>query len=347
MSYGDSEGTKIENSYTTSSLTEPTPLDGTAFNYYANGQIIEQGTDMIPLATSNSTHPVTKDEFQLVNLDEIACLNWVDSGAVDAFIIDDVSTGYNKTHEFPSTNIDPFGTDYTHGYRGDIDMGDVDGDGMDEIIIIDDDSTWGNILIFDDKKHNYTKIGDFQVTNPPGNHKSVCTGDIDGDGIDEIVYARYVQGSTQPVGISCSVALWVYKFYPTWTCLTPYQYRVKNGYYEYSNIFDGTYDPYFMNAPELACGDIDADGMDEIACVFPFRNAEPFYEDIWLFDYDVSTGNFIRTWSSWLWTELNGDMDVAFGDFDGDGFEEIAVSATYWDGTWLHGQLKIIEEDFT
>ncbi|MBN1330483.1 MAG: VCBS repeat-containing protein, partial [Candidatus Heimdallarchaeota archaeon] len=321
--------------------SEPLLLDSNVYDQYANGTIVNRGssTNPLPRAFSTSSHPITKDEFQLINLDEFAILPIPVEPACHPRLYQDAGESFDGYHWLP--DVTSLYTDYYRGYQADIATGDVDGDGYDETIIADSGGAgWGSIKVYDDVNNNYAKIIDFVVENPTGYYKSITTGDVDGDGCDEIIYTRFIPGYTIPEGISCSVALWVYEVVPTWMCLTPYEFRVKNGYYDAHDIIEFYSNNGLMMEPEVACGDFDGDGVDEIAVAFSFRNDDPNYEDFWILDDYVH--GFQTIWWGNVIEGVTGDIDLAAGDFDGDGVDEIAYAACPWNGEQLEGQLAII-----
>jgi len=319
---------------------EPLLLDSNVYDHYANGEIVNRGssTNPLPRVSSTSSHPITKDEFQLINLEEFVILPIPVEPVCMPVLYQDAGLSFQGWHLF--TDAMQIYSDYYHGYIADIASGDVDGDGYDEVIIANSVGSWGNIIVYDDANSSYAKIIDFTVQNPAGHYNSITTGDVDGDGCDEIIYTRYIPGFTIPEGIQCSVALWVYEVVPTWKCLTSYNFYVKIGYWDAHDIIEFYSNNGFMMEPEVACGDFDGDGCDEIACAFSFRNDDPNYEDFWILDDYLH--QFQKIWWGNVIEKVTGDIDLAAGDFDGDGVDEIAYAGCPWNGEQLEGQLAII-----
>ncbi len=88
----------------------------------------------------------------------------------------------------------------------------------------------------------------------------------------------------------------------------------------------------------LAAGDFNGDGFDDLAVGVPLEDVETatgVFSDAGRVDifYGRSTGlNTIAT--ATLWQESSGDnlgFSLAAGDFDNDGYDDLAVGAPYWD----------------
>ncbi|MCE7733276.1 MAG: VCBS repeat-containing protein, partial [Candidatus Heimdallarchaeota archaeon] len=310
----------------------------TVYDLYADDQIVEQGSTL-ETADSDSTHPLTKDEFQFADLEEFVVLPYTPE--LDLAVYEDASNDFNLTQNIPVdlNRYDSGAITFEFGHGYDLALGDIDGDGYDEIMVVDRTPL---LTIFDDAAHNYTSLGNYSVSdNEP--FQSIATGDVDGDGIDEILHVNFEIGDYEVgLGVRTNVYLSVYKFHPTWTCLS--NLTVVSGH-----ILEDT-NRYGME-PEIATGDFDGDGRDEIAVVFTFDNSSPLYQDIWVLD-DYQN-DFAQIWTSHIFTYLSSnnyyptmDIDIATGDFDGDGRDEIAYSAAIRDWGY-YGQLAIIDNDFT
>jgi hypothetical protein len=124
---------------------------------------------------------------------------------------------------------------YDPNYRGGVNVatGDVDGDGIDEIITGTSPGSTTHVRIF---KKNGQAIGGFFAYDGYYTGVNVATGDMDGDGTEEIITGTG-PGSTTHVK--------AYKL---------------NGQLV-SSFF--AYDGYYVGA-DVAAGDVDADGADEI-----------------------------------------------------------------------------------
>ncbi|MCE7733280.1 MAG: VCBS repeat-containing protein, partial [Candidatus Heimdallarchaeota archaeon] len=312
----------------------------TVYDHYADGQIVEHDSTL-EAADSNSAHPITKDEFQFIDLEEFVVLPY--QPGYDPKVYEDAGEDFNQTHSIPE-DLNRYwddNVDFQKGLSYDLALGDIDGDGYDEIIMVDYDSL---LIIYDDAAHNYALLGKYSVRDTAP-YQSITTGDVDGDGIDEILHTIYQIGAFEAgLGIGYSVYLGVYKFLPTWTCIA---YRTV----VYGHNLLGT--EKFGMEPEIATGDFDGDGRDEIAVAFTFDNSNMFYDDIWILD-DYQN-DFVRIWKSYIFEYLSDndcyptmDIDLTTGDFDGDGLDEIAYAASVLiTGTGYRAQLAIIDNDFT
>lgn len=321
---------------------EPLPLECTVYDYYANGEIVNRGSSSNPLPriTSKSSHPITKNEFQLINLDEFVILPIPVEPAILPVLYQDSGLNFDGWHIYPES-VSIY-SELTKGFTSDLALGDVDGDGYDELNIATDSN---NILIYDDAQHAYLEIGNHLVSESItyySMYKAITTGDVDGDGLDEIIYVRlvgmiYVPGQ----GYQFSVLLWVYDVFPVWNriCYT----TVVTDYHTESDIFNGYYYAYnFMMEPEVTSGDFDGDGLDEIAFAYSFKETSGT-KDLWVLD-DYKH-NFNRICNYDVFNEGDtGDIDLSSGDFDGDGVDEIAYAGCPWNGEQLEGQLAIIDE---
>ena len=78
-----------------------------------------------------------------------------------------------------------------------------------------------------------------------------------------------------------------------------------------------------------ALGDVDGDGKDEVAVAAPGTEDQTRTLPGELRIYSGGSGNELRHWSGSQPGELYGRMVVAAGDLDGDGVEDVAVSAPW------------------
>ena len=79
-----------------------------------------------------------------------------------------------------------------------------------------------------------------------------------------------------------------------------------------------------------AAGDIDGDGKGEIAVAAPATEDQTRSLPGEVSIYSGASGKELRHWSGSQPGELFGRMIVAVGDLDGDGVEDLAVSAPWW-----------------
>ncbi|HUU79773.1 MAG TPA: VCBS repeat-containing protein [candidate division Zixibacteria bacterium] len=348
---------------------QPIILDETSSDNYFSEEKLNQESSINPSSPtlSASTHPLTKDETQLINLEEIAHLP---DEEYCGGIFNDVSTDFqeiNSTFEKENiyyTPLEPIF--YYHpllhilinvslpGFTSGITAGDVDGDGTEEVVIATEDNY---IKIYDDAQHSYS-LQEFFIENPPdppdinllywSNLKTVTCGDVDGDGIDEIallslylnIYQEIIQIPFFRIinSYNYEIYLWVFDVVEE-RCLHDASYlKVYDSDNHIGINPSSTF--IFPMEPEVAMGDLDEDGLDEIVCGYS--------QNIWIFDdYNHS---FNLLWSDNLHFENQnggiGDVDLACGDFDGDRKDEIAYTACIWNGAQLEGALLIIDESW-
>lgn len=363
-------------------VEEPIILDGTITDHYANGEVVNKGSSTNPLPTESSTnsHPLTKNDSLLIKLEEIAALpNEPDQG----WVYDDVGTNFSavnglfsehqlydnlwgdhiRIHNSPPLNLG-FG-----GYTSDIATGDVDGDGLDEVIVATDDDY---LEIYDDANHNYANrsIQFENLPEPAVNDnwgydpsawkidflKTIAVGDVDGDGIDEIAIARSflsgrivwqnIMGISFPYefDISLTIYFWVFDVV---------EWAFIGSRIEVITAKISFYDSTLSMEPEVALGDVDGDGLDEIIIGYCFGGPlTSKVSDIHIFD-DFNHG-FARIWDDILEfdcqfskNEFSGilqEIDIVCGDFDGDKKDEIAFAATPYNGEMCEADLLIIDD---
>jgi hypothetical protein len=195
-------------------------------------------------------------------------------------------------------------------------VGDVNGDGQAEIVLgqgptaawlappfVNVTDIYGN-----PKGHTVTPYGNFI------GGVFVATGDVDGDGDDEIVTGPGIIGSALPIRI--------YNF-------------TNNGGFQLLHSITLSWGTAGINRGiNVACGDVDNDGKDDII-------ATPAYEgpaDVYVYDINVNTNQIPWQYSSSLLQTLNlvgyarhdpnfnGGQYVSSGDVNGDNFDEIVVT---------------------
>ena len=354
-------------------VEEPLILDGTITDYYANGKAVNRGssTNPLPSEISTNSHPLTKDESLLIKLEEIAALpNEPDQG----WIYDDIGENFSAVNDLFSEHQlydNLFGHRFSildlgcGGFTSDIATGDVDGDGLDEVIVATDDDY---LEIYDDANNSYSKRS-IQIENLPElvNYygydpstwkidflKTIAVGDVDGDGIDEIVIARSFLGGrieylfTPLIRLdvsdaSITIYFWVFDVVE-WDFIGS-GIEVITARYCISSALS--------MEPEVALGDVDGDGLDEIIIGYCFgRTLATKVSDIHIFD-DFNH-SFARIWDDILefdcqypknqFSGILQEIDIVCGDFDGDKKDEIAFAASPYDGYRCEADLLIIDD---
>ena len=353
-------------------VEEPLILDGTITDYYANGKAVNRGssTNPLPSEISTNSHPLTKDESLLIKLEEIAALpNEPDQG----WIYDDIGENFSAVNDLFSEHQlydNLFGHRFSildlgcGGFTSDIATGDVDGDGLDEVIVATDDDY---LEIYDDANNSYSKRS-IQIENLPElvNYygydpstwkidflKTIAVGDVDGDGIDEIAIARSFLSGIRSWGFPPIY----YNFDDAWITIYFWVFDVVEWDFIGSGIEVITARYCISSAlsmePEVALGDVDGDGLDEIIIGYCFgRTLATKVSDIHIFD-DFNH-SFARIWDDILefdcqypLNEFSGilqEIDIVCGDFDGDKKDEIAFAASPYDGYRCEADLLIIDD---
>jgi len=129
--------------------------------------------------------------------------------------------------------------------------------------------------------------------NFPGGVR-VATGDVDGDGVDEIVTGAGPGGSAH---------VRVFEKNGAWTGLDFWPFG-----------------PDFLGGVDVACGDVDGDGIDEIA-MSQFSQGQA-----WIKVYKFNNQRTILgEWNAY--GNFEGGAQVALGDVDGDGKAEVITGA--------------------
>lgn len=326
---------------------QPIILDETSSDNYFSEEKLNQESSINPSSPtlSSITHPLTRDETQLINLEEIAHLP---DEEYSGGIFNDASTNFQEiNHTFENEDIGEefsinqvfvalefYQFSHIEGFTSGITAGDVDGDGTDEVVI----ATKDNYLKIYDNALLSSSEREYHIDKPSeasegGNRKTVTCGDVDGDGIDEIALlcSYYIDQDD-----TFKLYVWIFDAVEE-RCLPG-----ADPIHVYSSSFR-----IMSMEPEIAMGDIDGDGLDEIVCGHSFGKDDFDTCDVWIFDdYDHS---FNLIWSDNLYFENLSrgtieDVDLACGDFDGDRKDEIAYTACIWNGMKLEGALLIIDD---
>ncbi|MFH1610737.1 MAG: S8 family serine peptidase [Patescibacteria group bacterium] len=181
---------------------------------------------------------------------------------------------------------------YADGFRGGVEVaiGDVDGDGLKEIITGAGQGGGPHIRIF---SHNGTlKNHFFAFDKHFWGGVEVASGDVNSDGLDEIIVVA--KSKHQP------------------------QVRVFNLKGELISEFLA-FETHFTDGVHVATGDLDSDGKDEIIIGAGSGNS-PYVKT-----FDLN-GNLIKEFMAYH-PNFKGGVYVASGDTDADGFDEIITGA--------------------
>ena len=162
-------------------------------------------------------------------------------------------------------------------------------------------------------------------------HSAVATGDMNGDGVDEIVVAFKDSGSDLQVMVVPYVSGASHNPTPL------YEYDSFTATPKYDTIADDC-SSYSNKRPlDIAMGDIDGDSQDEIVVVFRGANCKYGRIELMAFDYEgTEAGKYTLSHTNFLEFEPELDLNyqyeaannisVAVGDLDGDGTDEIAMA---------------------
>ena len=224
---------------------------------------------------------------------------------------------------------------------------DLDQDGMKEIILTDfrtvSDSQHGRIIVYEVTGDNTLRQA--WVYNMPSNGyysnlRSVATGDLDGNGKGEILVA--VTGGSGDT-LSSHVGLWVFE----WDGISGsdnYQLVAQiTDFATYTDAYGQVIYPDRYRCEDLAVGDFDNDGKDEVLWV---NNGGTAFDNAYIFSIDgeFSTG-FYSTVVETVFKRTDwgygGSTVSGFGpvDLDGDGNPEGVFTI------WNHIGVQIFESD--
>ena len=205
-------------------------------------------------------------------------------------ILDDAATGFAQLHEG--------GTAWGSGnYTTSVATGDVDGDGLDEVIIGRHSNVNMRYEILDDAKANFVQLHEGGNGWGSGNYTtSVATGDVDGDGLDEVIIGRHSNVNMRYEILDDAKAGFV---------------QIHEGGNGWGS---GNY------TTSVATGDVDGDGLDEVI-IGRRSNVNLRYLIL-----DDSRAGFAQLHEGGNgWGSGNYTTAVAAGDVDGDGPEEVII----------------------
>lgn len=183
---------------------------------------------------------------------------------------------------------------YSENFRGGVNvaMGDIDADGIDEIITAPKEGGGPQVRVFEqDGTPRGIDLWPFHPNSRTG--INVATGDVDGDGKDEIAVAQGENGQA-----------WI----------KVYRYNTEKTVLGEWNAFGSV-----PCGASVAMGDVDLDGKDEII-VGAGKGGGPLVR-VFEANGEVKPIQFFAFHENY-----RGGVDVDTGDVDGDGKAEIAVS---------------------
>lgn len=184
--------------------------------------------------------------------------------------------------------FDAYDSSFTGGVR--LTMGDVDGDGQEEIVTVPGPGGGPQVRVFDLEGNLESQFYAFETTLRSGLY--VATGDINGDGIEEIAVSTDEDGSAR-VGL------------------------FDRGGEQVESTLNAFEDLSAGRSVRLTMGDVDGDGTDEVILSLG-QGYEPL---IRIYEPD---GEFVSEFLAYTSTYDKG-VFVASGDLDGDGDDEIVT----------------------
>jgi lipoprotein-anchoring transpeptidase ErfK/SrfK len=206
---------------------------------------------------------------------------------------------FNSTNSYVDLSFMAFGEAFKGGTR--IALGDFNGDGFDEIAVGAGAGGGPHVRVFD-RYGNYVGWDIFPFHKDFRGGVDVAAGDVDGDKNDELIVSQYSQGQA-----------WVkiYKYDQNKTVI--------------NSILAFT--PSFKGGARVAAGDIDGDGMGEVI-VGAGVGGGPHVR---AFDADGrEVLNFMP-----FHKDFKGGVDVASGDVDNNGRDEVMVSQNSFGQAWV------------
>ncbi|MEW6408169.1 MAG: VCBS repeat domain-containing M23 family metallopeptidase [Patescibacteria group bacterium] len=206
---------------------------------------------------------------------------------------------YNKKDKTLIANFLAFSKKYKNGMR--VAAGDINGEGIDEIIVGSGGGIRPQFKIFDLQGNLLFKKYLFKKSDKVKFGLDVAAGDMDGDKIDEII-----------VGLGSGSKPYVMTFKPDGTLIKKFLAYQKN-------FFGGVF---------VSAGDIDRDGAAEII-TGAGAGGGPHLR---IFE---ATGKVKPISFSPFDASFRGGIDVASADFDNDGKDEIIVSPAAQAQAWI------------
>ncbi|MFA6908994.1 MAG: carboxypeptidase regulatory-like domain-containing protein [Patescibacteria group bacterium] len=173
--------------------------------------------------------------------------------------------------------------------------GDVDGDGVEEIIVAPGSGAGPQVRVFNKSGKLLSQFFAYPESIKTGIH--VTSADINGDGTDEIITSP-MAGAGPQVRVFNRSGNVIHQFF--------------------------AYNSSFRGGSRALTGDVDGDGVSEIVTV-PDSNAGP---EVGVFE---ASGTVIKRFNAYA-AGVRGGFNAALGDMDGDGDDDIVVSTKAGNG---------------
>ncbi|MHA2156620.1 MAG: hypothetical protein ACXABU_14855 [Candidatus Hodarchaeales archaeon] len=319
----------------------PCLMEGLVIDYYGNDKIIRgKVEDVVKQKVNSISHPLGGNQSVVVKLEEIAIIQSNSAG----WILED------KLHNFTLSEDIPGNAHVSNPGIDSISTGQFDSDAEEEIIIA---NPYGNVVIYDDYKQNYTEKARYTFTTPSATGDAslvwkecaIVAGNFDGNGTDEfaVAFTEYDWDDAYDLGYDPDNFDSQIDFY----IFDPVENKERFHWYFYiddaAEIADegfgsGPWRSDHINHPLLKAGELDGDGREEIV----LTTTGPAVYRGWVYEYDVRNNNFSQSygWNSDLdsYYPVNYILDrhsslysyrdsneniIALGDVDGDRRDEI------------------------
>jgi len=244
----------------------------------------------IPIVSSSdfSTNGIMTGNFDNDSYEELVLVGMDSAGWARAWVYDDAINDFAILHEISWVG-------QVQDIHPNVAVGDVDDDPQDEIIFSLTKSGSGRIEVYDDGFGGswslLESISD-EGSLLHGEISVLSTGDVDGDGYDEIIFSNH----THTISI--------------WEDATA-NYVLVN---QWRGITD--YGPYPSEPLDLHCGDVDIDGQEEILYSAYAEGLDGYASIITIWDYNGTTSTKINEWQ----VGYGNSMNVVTGDFASDQF---------------------------
>ncbi|MFX0093617.1 MAG: FG-GAP repeat domain-containing protein [Candidatus Hodarchaeota archaeon] len=294
-----------------SSFSERLPLKSgapdyyTVIDHYANGDQIERGKAPINTRFSsqlNSSNPLGTNITRLVSGDELVFIGAENTNINRSsnWVMDDENASFAVLGEW----------DTELGNSPDVTTGDVNGDGLDEIITKSSADKNNTIRIWNNSKGNFEEIYQLSVYDPSWDpswrhtrsEELVGAGDFDADDYAEICITGW-NGSE-------------------------YFFAVRDdALNNYEQVFFDTIEIGYEDNLQIDTGDVDGDGASEVVVA---GLVDGTYAKIYIYDCENGT-DWTRIKEFTVSVEFTVDtrVDVELGDFDGDGLDELIIATWY------------------
>ncbi|MFX0094669.1 MAG: hypothetical protein ACFFBD_23235, partial [Candidatus Hodarchaeota archaeon] len=279
-------------------------LNSASARYYSNGLAVPHETsESNRKKGSNSSHPLTRTVTNIVPLEELAIRPIAGPGG---WILDDSVNNFAKVHDIVSV----WPTTW-------INSGDCDGDGVDEIVLVEYFASTGVFIEackYVDGVYQtiYQKL---ILNNTLFTAIDSVLGDFDGDGVDELAIGK---------AFGYTIEVWTWDFLENRTLGTK---KIGLSFADYFSL-------------EIEAGDLDGDGADECILAYGMFPAR----EMVILDDSYGSFNILKT-MPYVPGEYFGIYETVVGDFDGDHIDEIALLLA-GDATQTIG-VKIIDDAST